>query len=90
METEAVKLEEVATECDNEASSRENVDVKTDDPWLLIRNKGDVNLRTFIADLSIISSMIFGKPIRKVFFVVVNVALERENITRSKVWEMLR
>jgi hypothetical protein len=90
METEAVKLEEVATECDNEASSRESVDVKTDDPWLLIRDKGDVNLRTFIADLSIISSIIFGKPIRKVFFVVANVALERENITRSKVWEMLR
>jgi hypothetical protein len=89
METEAAKLEEVATACDDKAAIK-TVNVADDDPWILVRKKGDLNVRTFIAYLSIISSMLFGKPVRKVFVDVANVALEREDITRSKVWEMLR
>jgi hypothetical protein len=90
MELEAVRLEEVASACEDKASSMEAVNIKADDPWIIVRQRGDVKLRTFIANLSVVSSTLFGKPIRAVLAGVANVALGREDVTPSRVREMLR
>jgi hypothetical protein len=90
----ASKLVELAAECEEEASRA--VPNRTDDRWIMVRGRGDVELRTFIASLETSWGMLFGrsgmppKPILKLFADVANVALKREHLTPSQIREILR
>jgi hypothetical protein len=91
----APKLVELAAECE-EAASR-SVPNRADDRWIMVRRRGDVELRTFIASLEISWRMLFRmsgmmppEPILKLFAELANVALKRENLTSSQIREILR
>jgi hypothetical protein len=88
-------LVELAAECE-EAASR-SVPNRADDRWIMVRRRGDVELRTFIASLEISWRMLFRmsgmmppEPILKLFAELANVALKRENLTSSQIREILR
>ena len=91
----APKLVELAAECEEAASG--SVPNRADDRWIMVRRRGDVELRTFIASLEMSWGMLFlmsGKmplePILKLFADVANVALNRKNVTPSQIREILR
>jgi hypothetical protein len=95
MEREARKLQLLASDCDDEASNILPYDghlfsLQTDDPWIITRRRGDLELRTFVANLSIITGTLFGKTLHGTLATVANVRFNREDVTHRKVWEMLR
>jgi hypothetical protein len=89
----APKLVQLAAECEKKASL--SAPKLGDDPWILVRRSGDVELRTFIGTLENAWSL-FGKPgmppkpILKLFADVANVALKREHVTSSQIREIFR
>jgi hypothetical protein len=90
----ARKLEQIADDCDDEAFKILPHDsrffLQTDDPWIIARRRGDFELRTFVADLSIIIGSLFGQTLHGTLATVANVCLNRNDVTDRKVWEMLR
>jgi hypothetical protein len=97
MEQEALKLVEVAAVCDDRASTIVP-NLKEDDPWIMARARGDVQLRTLVAHISGIWTTLFGggavrkmlpQPVRKIVADVAGVVLNRD-VTPSAVREMLR
>jgi hypothetical protein len=94
MEREARKLHRIATDCDSEAVSilpyEHGFSFKTDDPWIIVRRRGDLELRAFVVDLSIITGTLFGKTLFGTLATVSNVRFNRQNATAGKVREMLR
>jgi hypothetical protein len=97
LKLEAPKLMEVAAACDDEAS-RIVPNLIEEDPWVMSRQRGDIQLRPLVADLSITWAVLFDGPVRKmlpqpareVFADVASVVLTRNDITPSKIREMLR
>jgi hypothetical protein len=97
---EARKLQHLASDCEDEAfdilpiSSEQDdghpYSLQTDDPWIITRRRGDLELRTFVANLSIITGTLFGKTLHGTLATVANVRFNREDVTHRKVWEMLR
>ena len=103
MVREARKLQHLASDCEDEAfnilpnqqiPSEQNdghpFSLQTDDPWIITRRRGDLELRTFVANLSIITGTLFGKTLHGTLATVANVRFNREDVTHRKVWEMLR
>ena len=104
MEREARKLLRIASDCDDEAfnilpiqdvPSEQNDDgylfsLQTDDPWIITRRRGDLQLRTFVANLSVITGTLFGKTLHGTLATVANIRFNRKDVTQRKVWEMLR
>ena len=103
MEREARKLQHLASDCEDEAfnilpnqqiPSEQNdghpFSLQTDDPWIITRRRGDLELRTFVENLSIITGTLFGKTLHGTLATVANVRFNREDVTHRKVWEMLR
>lgn len=103
MKDESRQLTEVADNCDEEIESidpsRNNAAGRNqathfrphaDDPWIITRERGDPELRTFIVDLSITTISCFGTPLYGTLATVANVVFSRDDITQSKVREMLR
>ena len=92
MNGDAQKLNEIASDCDDEAW---NIDperhiAQNDDPWIITRQRGDVELRTFVTDLSIAMQMLFRKTLHGTLATVTNVVLDREDMTFEKVHDMIR
>jgi hypothetical protein len=103
MEREARKLQRIASNCDCEAfrilpnqpiPSEQNdgppFNLQTDDPWIITRRRGDLELRTFLANLSVITGTLFGQALYGTLATVANVRFNREDVTHRRVWEMLR
>ena len=103
MKGDARKLNEIASDCDDEAlnvlperhvASDENdgsiFTPQADDPWIITRQSGDVELRAFVADLSITTASLFGKDLHRTVATVANVVFNRQDVTRDNVREMLR
>jgi hypothetical protein len=88
LEAEARSLKMVAFGCDRNARDL-IVDLATDDPWVISRNRGDLKLRTYIVDLSISTKSIFGTPHYGTLATVASVVFGSE-ITADKVRELLR
>ena len=87
----AVKLDEIASDCDEKASEIDPNRLKPgDDPWIITRRVGDIQLKTFIIDLSIPTVSLFGKYLYSTLATVANVAFARNNVTHEKVREILR
>jgi hypothetical protein len=87
-ESAAQKLEEIASDCDKEA--RNMLPRDGDDPWVITRQSEDVELRSFVIDLSITTTILFKKELHSTLATVANVVFNRQDVTRSKVREMLR
>jgi hypothetical protein len=87
-ESDAQKLEEIASDCDKEA--RNMIPKNGDNPWVIIRQSEDVELRTFVIDLSITTTILFRKELHSTLATVANVVFDRQDVTRSKVREILR
>jgi hypothetical protein len=91
LELNARKLDEIASDCDEEAW---NIDPNRlepgDDPWIITRQRGDIELRTFVADLSIVMQMLFRKTLPGTLATVTNVVLNRQDMTFEKVHDMIR
>jgi len=103
MEREARKLLRIASNCEDKAFNilpiqdipSEQTDaprfsLKTDDPWIITRRRGDLQLGTFVANLSVITGTLFGQALYGTLAIVANVRFNREDVTHRKVWEMLR
>jgi len=98
IETEAHRLSEIADDCDRKAQNilpDRNPDGSkfipgVDDPWIITRRRGDLELRTFLVDLSDPTVNIFGKRFCGTLATVSNVAFNRQDVTREQVREMLR
>jgi hypothetical protein len=103
MEREARKIQRIASDFDYEAfnilpnqgiPSEQNdgpfFNLQTDDPWIITRRRGDLELRTFLANLSVITGTLFGQALYGTLATVANVRFNREDVTHRKVWEMLR
>jgi len=87
-ESDAQKLEEMASDCDKEA--RNMIPKNGDDPWVITRQSEDVELRAFVIDLSITTTMLFRKELHSTLATVANVVFNHQDVTRSKVREILR
>jgi len=86
---EARKLDEIAADCEDEARITEP-NLETDDPWVIIRDRGDPKLRTYVVDLSIPTVSIFGTPLYGTLATVANVVFGLNVLTAEKVREWLR
>jgi hypothetical protein len=49
-----------------------------------------LKLRAFVADLSITTTLLFRKELHSTLATVANVVFNRQDVTRSKIREMLR
>jgi hypothetical protein len=91
LELNARKMDEIASDCDEEAW---NIDPNRlepgDDPWIITRRTGDIRLKTFIIDLSIPTVLLFGKYLYSTLATVANVVFASNNVTHEKVREILR
>jgi hypothetical protein len=90
MRHDALKLREVAADCNEKAWNLEPNKPRVDDPWIITRDRGDSDIRTFVVDLSITTHLLFGKFIFGRLATVANVVFSREDITGPKVREWLR
>jgi hypothetical protein len=95
MECEAHKLQQIASDCDDEAFNILPYDgghysLQTHDPWIITRRRGDLELRTFVANLSIITETLFGETLCGTLATVANVRFNRQDVTQLTVREMLR
>jgi hypothetical protein len=89
LKSEARKLWEIADDCEDQARIVEpNLDI--DDPWVIVRDRGDPKLRTYIIDLSIAAISIFGTSLYGTLATVANVVFGGEAVTAAKVRELLR
>jgi hypothetical protein len=89
LEIECAALEEIASECEDEARCRD-CDPKTDDPWILTRQRNDIELRALVADLSVRTYSLCRKMMCGTIANIANVVLDRQDVTVRKVREMLR
>ena len=87
-ESDAQKLEEIASDCEKDA--RNMIPKNGDDPWVITRQSEDVELRAFVIDLSIATTILFRKELHSTLATVANVVFNRQDVTRSKVREILR
>jgi hypothetical protein len=91
MEREVRKLNEVASDCDDRVWNIDPDNLEPgDDLWIVRRQKGDVQLRTFVASLSIPTVSLFDDYLYGTIAIVANVALGRDDVRPSKVREILR
>lgn len=104
MKRAARKLKEVADDCEEEAGNMEpalcaqsnkdeassNFTPRADDPWIIARRTADDRLRTFVADLSIATSLLFRKELYNTIANIANVVFSRNDVTGQKVRETLR
>jgi hypothetical protein len=86
----ARKLGEIAADCDDEAWNLEPNKPRADDPWIITRNRGDSNVRTFVADLSISTQSLFGSALSGTLATTANVVFNRNDMTGARVREWLR
>jgi hypothetical protein len=61
-----------------------------DDPWIITRNKGDIELRLFVADMVITTTTLFEKELYGTIANIANAVFERDDVTGATVREMLR
>jgi hypothetical protein len=87
-DSEAQKLEEIASDCDYGAKNM--IPKNGDDPWVIARQSEDVEVRTFVIDLSISAIMSFRKELHSTLATIANVVFNRQDVTRSNVREILR
>ncbi len=103
MEDDALKLGDIAANCDDEAWSLEpkrssalaqeealEFMPRADDPWIITRQRNDAKVRTFVVDLSIPTQLLFGTPLYGTLANVANVVFSRDDMTGAKVREWLR
>jgi hypothetical protein len=82
-------LGEVAVSCDNAARMRD-VDPTDENPTVMVREASDPKLRTYVVELSGVTTWLCGKNMRGTIANVANVALDREDITDRDVGGILR
>jgi hypothetical protein len=87
-EPDAQKLEHIASDCDSAA--RNMLPHDGDDPWVITRQSKDADLRVFVTELSSTTIRLFEKELHSTLATVANVVFNRQDVTRSKVREMLR
>jgi hypothetical protein len=96
LKREARKLRQIASDLDKDAFSTlpyggaNNYSLETDDPWIITRQRGDLELRTFVANLSTVTGTLFKQTLYGTLATVANVRFNREDVTHRKVREMLR
>jgi hypothetical protein len=61
-----------------------------DDPWVLVRETSDVRMRSFVISLSITTVQLFGNALYSTLANITNVVFERNDVTDSRVREILR
>ena len=102
MNDHAQKLNEIASDCDDNASNinperqigsdendRSLFTPQADDPWIIERKKGDLELRAFVADLSVTTNMLFRKTLHGTLANVTNVVFDRQDVTFDVIRAML-
>jgi hypothetical protein len=94
-EFDAEEFKALAQEYDKKAADMLPRD--GDDPWIITRKPQDfelqpqdVELRSFVIDLSSTATKLFGQELHSTLANVANVVFNRQDVTRSKVRELLR
>ena len=89
-EKKARQLEELAMDHEDEAYNLlpprkgSGFAPQADDPWVLRRDRGDSEIRTYVTLLSTTTSMIFNDSLFGVLAIVANVVHERNDVTRQR------
>ena len=86
---EAGTLADIAAGCEDQASEVEPI-LRIDEPELIVRNRGDIKLRTYIVRLSSLTREFFATPLYGVLATLANVAFENDLMTDEKVRTLLR
>ncbi len=94
----AARLDEIASDCEQEAlnvlpervSDGGIYSPQADDPWIVERRIGDVNLAAFVVDVAGRVRDMFGKTLNGTIATVANVALGRKDVRGQTVREILR
>jgi hypothetical protein len=90
MEENATELERIASDCDEHGYW---IEPDEDDPCIVDRHRGNSDherLRAYVLRLSGLSRQLFGKFLYRVLATVTNVALNRCDMTDTRIREMLR
>jgi hypothetical protein len=100
---EASKLKELAEEIEDEADNADPLlDPRTgqqltsprfphvDDPWVIVRETPDVQMRSFVIGISITTLQLFGTPLYHTLANITNVVFGREDVTANRVRELLQ
>jgi len=91
---EARELKTIAEACDDQATDVLKTlrahEQEGDDPWIITRNTGDIELRAFVADMVITTTNLFETELHGTIANIANAVFGRSDITGSTVREMLR
>jgi hypothetical protein len=84
-------LEKIGDAC-LDAAKGLNVDPKTDDPWIIVRDRdiNDARLRTFVAHMCIAMVSHVGQEMCGTVATLANVVFERDDVSAGRVREMMR
>jgi hypothetical protein len=88
LETEAAQLEAVASSCDSEAALKDPSKFD-DDPGIIKRKSGDMQLRTLVVSLSYTCMLLFGNHLYGTVAKIATLILGK-GVAHEKVREMLR
>ena len=61
-----------------------------DDPWVIVRETPDFQMRSFVVCLSIATIQLFGKPLYHTLANITNAVFDRRDVTDQRVRELLR
>ena len=91
---EAQQLKTIAGACVDQATDVLETlhahEQEGDDPWIITRKKGNIELRLFVADMMITTIMLFEKELYGTIANIANAVFERDDVTGATVREMLR
>jgi hypothetical protein len=82
------QLNDIVRVLAHEAEDLDSIDPRLEDPWIIVRQTGDVELRTFVG--WVLGTPIYRKSLHGTMATVTNVVLNRDDVTTSKYRELVR
>jgi hypothetical protein len=86
-ESYAEKLREVAADCEDDAKVSEPR--PANEPWIIVRKRGNLRQRTFVTRLAYTSHLLFGKNLYSTIATVTNIVLGASRDTSSDDQELV-
>jgi hypothetical protein len=89
MKRDAAKLITIAEDCEDAVRIRQG-NPKKRDPSIIVRDRGDAEVRTFVTSLSVATLLLFGEALHSTLARVANVVFCRSDVTQAMVQQWLR
>jgi hypothetical protein len=84
------QLNDIVRVLAHEAEDLDSIDPRLVDPWIIVRQTGDVEFRTFVGWVSGTPIALYRKSLYGTMATVTNVVLNRDDVTTSKYRELVR